>query len=244
MKNIHKHGDFDIVYLVKQAAINEELRYSLRSVEQNFPHRSVWFYGGCPDGIEPDHHCYVDQEAIDGPKWYKTTAMLEMACRNEEITKNFWLFNDDFFIMEPAPATVWNWYNGTMADRILEIEDRNGDGIRSSYSNLLRDTRRILISEGLPTKNYAVHTPMLIDRWKALETIKKFQGCPMFRCLYGNMYDVGNVDEPDVKIRSIFEEWDGRSWCMSTSDTMFRDGIAGQYIRDRFTRASRFEDIK
>ena len=239
MKIIHKHRDFDIVYLVKQAAVNEELRYSLRSVEQNFPHRSVWFYGGCPDGIEPDHYCYVDQEAIDGPKWYKTTAMLEMACRNEKISKHFWLFNDDFFIMEPAPATVWNWYNGSMADRILEIEEKRGS--RSNYSNMLRDTRRILISEGMPTKNYAVHTPMLINREAALETIKKFRGCPMFRCLYGNMYDIGNVDKPDVKARDILEEPCLSSWCISTSDRTFTDGLAGRRIMDRLRTPSKWE---
>ena len=34
--------DLDIIYFVKDCFINEELRFSLRSVAKNLPHRKVW----------------------------------------------------------------------------------------------------------------------------------------------------------------------------------------------------------
>ena len=52
---------YDVVYFVKDTKENEELRYSLRTLK-NFPHAKVWFYGGCPEGLKPDHHVYVKQD--------------------------------------------------------------------------------------------------------------------------------------------------------------------------------------
>ena len=41
----------DIVYIIKDDLPTTELKYSLRSVEANFPHRLVWFVGGKPDKL-------------------------------------------------------------------------------------------------------------------------------------------------------------------------------------------------
>ena len=239
-----KHGFlYDIVYLVKPERINEELRYSLRTVEKNFPHNSIWFYGGCPDGIQPDRHYFIDQNRINGPKWVKTTTMLRCACNNSDLTEWIWLFNDDFFITEPAPEAFEAIYHGTIENRIEEIESGRG-GARSQYSSLLRQTRKKLMRAGMSTLNYATHTPLLINRECALETMDKFPEFPMFRCLYGNMFEIGGIDAEDVKINDTNEEWDARNWCMSTSDKTFAEGKAGKYIRDRFPDPSRWETMK
>lgn len=239
MRMIQNLGEFDIVYLVKPARSNEELKYSLRTVEKNFPCRSVWFYGGCPDDLEPDYYVYVNQAELGDRKWYRTTAMLEMVCREEELSEWIWLFNDDFFIVEHAPEIFTAIYHGSIQHRIEEIEEKHGG--RSEYSNLLRRTKEILKAERIGTNNYATHTPLLINRREALQTIQRFSTCPMFRCLYGNMWDIGGQDAPDVKVNNIEEEWDERSWCMSTSDKTFEKGKAGKYIRDRFQDPSRWE---
>ena len=89
---------WDIVYFVKDTQVNEELRHSLRSLK-NFPHNKVWFYGGCPDGLKPDYHIEVEQD--QPTKWQNIFKMFKLACSNKDITKNFWLFNDDFFVMKP-----------------------------------------------------------------------------------------------------------------------------------------------
>lgn len=86
---------WDIVYVVKDTKTNEELKYSLRSLV-NFPHKRVWFYGGCPRDLNPDFHIKVDQN--QPTKWANIFMMFKMVCDNPTITKNFWLFNDDFFL--------------------------------------------------------------------------------------------------------------------------------------------------
>ena len=105
----------DIVYFVKESPVNEELRYSLRSLV-NFPHRKVIFYGCCPDGLSPDVHIKVNQNCEN--KWLNVNKMLRLACKNKDITKDFWLFNDDFFIMEKI-ETPCNYYNGDLYKRIV-----------------------------------------------------------------------------------------------------------------------------
>ena len=76
----------DAVYFVKNCCVNEELRFSLRTVDANFPVRMVWLYGDSPNGIRPDGFVAVAQR---GPtKWANTTGMLRMICENDDITYN------------------------------------------------------------------------------------------------------------------------------------------------------------
>ena len=65
----------DIVYFVKDTKINEELRYSLRSLK-NFPHGKVWFYGGCPEGLKPDYHIKIEQD--QPTKWANIFKMFKL----------------------------------------------------------------------------------------------------------------------------------------------------------------------
>ena len=56
----------DIVYILKNDIDSDELRYSLRSVCENFPCRRVIFIGGCPKDIVPD--VYIPHEQIGHTK--------------------------------------------------------------------------------------------------------------------------------------------------------------------------------
>ena len=39
---------YDVVYILKNDVKPDEIRYSLRSIEQNLEHGNVWFFGGIP----------------------------------------------------------------------------------------------------------------------------------------------------------------------------------------------------
>lgn len=225
----------DIVYILKNGGTFEELRYSLRSLE-NFPHDNVWFYGGSPEGLIPDRQAAFQQDGMN--KWEKVRNSLFKVCQNEEVSKEFWLFNDDFFCMRPCEG-IPPYYDGTLYERIVEVEDRNR--AFSPYSRELRRTARILQENGLGVKNYAVHMPMLIDREKALEVLEKFEECPMFRSLYGNYWNVGGRNHKDVKIYEPDEIPDPKADWLSTSDMSFRKGKVGIYIRDVFGKAGQYE---
>lgn len=226
----------DIVYFVKDAFANEELRYSLRSVERNLPHRKVWFYGGCPAGILPDEHVAINQTGAN--KWAKVRNMIRQACENEDITKEFYLFNDDFYVMRPTEE-ILPMYDRTIYHHIVEIEDRH-DTLSTNYSRQLRDMARQLRKAGYGDLNYAIHVPIPIDRKKAIETLDKFPNCPMFRALYGNMHGIGGIDRRDVKIIRQGQRFDREADLLSTSDKTF-ESSAGSFIRETFPEKSRFE---
>ena len=215
----------DIVYFVKDSEENEELRYSLRTLK-NFPHRKVWFYGGCPDNLKPDHHVYVEQNEEN--KWQNVNKMLRLACKNKKITKNFWVFNDDFFVMKPIDKPT-NYYNGDLYKRIVTLEDKF-DRI-TPYSQLLRDVCKELESLGATTKNYTLHVPMLINRDKALELFR-ISDFPGYRSLYANYFNIGGEQMSDVKITSKEKVYKDGIY-LSTDDNSF-EGKVGEQIREIF----------
>ncbi len=234
-------GHYDVVYFLKQSPTNEELRYSLRSLEKNWQYRDVWFYGGCPDGLKPDHHVALRQ--TEASKWQRVRGMVYQACKNDNITEDFWLFNDDFFVLKPKSENMPPQYNKTLEERIKRIEDRNG--CPDEYTMRLRHLVKTLKTASKGTLDYAVHKPILINRKQMLEVLEKFPDEPMIRALYGNYWKIGGVSKHDMKIKTldynkmsiVMRDWD----FLSTSDVSFSNGKVGRYIRDKFKNKSRFE---
>ena len=234
-------GDYDIVYFVKDEHEDEELRYSLRSVEQNFKYRNVWFCGGCPDGLKPDKLADIKQNGF--VKWDRVRNMIAEVCKNDDISGNFWLFNDDFFILKPI-NTLLPQYNGEIMPYVEYIEKKHG-GIADGFTIRLRQAAEDLKKAGYTTLNYEVHKPMLINRAKALEVMKAFPATPCFRSLYGNYFGIGGEDKHDMKIKvlnykkmhSVMSLWE----FLSTDDESFRIGNVGAFLKQKFDKKSRFE---
>lgn len=236
------NGKYDIVYFVKNANKNEELKYSLRSVEENWQYNRVWFYGGCPQDLVPDRHVLAAQAGFS--KWEKVRSMLYAACKNDSITEDFWLFNDDFFILKPTSEDMPPQYNGHLRPYIERVERRNG-GKQNDWSRRLRHLVDTLEGAGKDTLNYAVHKPILINRKKMLEVMEKFPNEPMSRALYGNYWKIGGVNRHDMKIKVLQYnklEMAKSTWdFMSTSDESFAAGNVGVFLREKFNKKSRFE---
>lgn len=229
--------NYDIVYFVKNAPQNEELRYSLRSVEQNFPHRKVWIYGGKPNDIEPDEFVPIQQY---GTKWQRVRNMLLEACKNKAITDEFFIFNDDFFVMRPIKG--WRpFYDGSIYKWIVSVEGRNYDE-PTEYTKELRKMIHEFERLGFDCelKNYAIHVPMLVNKAMMLEVLLKFKS-PMFRTIYGNYWQIGGVEMKDVKIIRSTQEIDENAFFLSSDDNAFATKRIGRYIKEKFERKCRFE---
>ena len=226
----------DVVYMLKESDTNPELAYSLRSIERNLAFGRVWFYGGKPTGFQPD--CNVRMEQYGTSKWKRVRNMLERACKNSDITEDFYLFNDDFYVLQRMESVPF-MYNGSIADHVLHIESRHMN-LPSTYTMQLRKARQALVEAGLPTLNYAIHVPLLVNRARMLETLMRFPDVPMFRNMYGNMWIQGAIKHEDVKIVGLDRVPEGWDFC-STDDASFRDGKVGEYVRGMFTEKSRWE---
>lgn len=231
-------GKHDVVYFLRDGA-NEELRYSLRSLDENFAYNRVVFVGGKPEGVTPDIYLPIQQEGAD--KFERVRNMMLECCKNDNITENFWLFNDDFFVMKPTSDET-QWTNGTLQQRIAQIEGLENGGRPTAYSNKLRHLFNTLENDGLPTLNYAVHKPMLINRKKAIEVLEKYPNEPMFRALYGNYWRIKAKDDSDCKVRRTDKRLKEEKQFISTSDLSFIGGVVGAQLQERFKFKSRFED--
>ena len=235
-------GKYDIVYMVKDSEPNEELRYSLRSVERNWgPHGKVWIFGGCPDGLKPDR--FVPVEMILPGKWENTHRLMRIICECDEISEDFWFFNDDFFVMRPTTEDMPQQYNGRLEDTIEDVEYWSG-GVTYWTEQL-----RILVSwaerEGFGTVNYEVHRPMLINRKRMLAVMERYPDVLFTRSLYGNYYRIGGENHADVMIKHPKQEigWAiaQKQMFISTTEESFATGGVGDYIRAKFPDASRWE---
>lgn len=227
----------DIVYLLKDGP-NEELRYSLRSVEKNFPHDRIIFVGGKPADITPDIYIEVRQDSPT--KWTNTRHSLTMAVQDTRVSEDFWLFNDDFFIMADYDKTQAE-FDGELMQHIEEVEMRHGM-LQSRYTKLLRHLHKTLTDAGIENpKNYAIHRPMLINKTKALRTLQDFPDEPMFRALYGNINRIGGHQVKDCKFTPWLKPSTRGATVISTEDNSFRTGDIGKKIREAFPEPSRWE---
>lgn len=228
---------YDVVYILKNDIRPNEIRYSLRSIEKYLPHKNVWFVGGQPEGLIPDKALPMQQEGT--LKWERARSSLIQICKNEEVSNKFWLFNDDFFVLQPVTSTK-PFYGGLLHDRILRIEHRHRDK-RTGYTRALRFCEDTLIESDLTTFDYALHLPILVDKNKMLETLELFPDCPMFRSLYGNYANIGGVQHDDVKIVDVCEHIPSGSDYVSTSDSSFAYGVVGHEIKNRFPERCKYE---
>lgn len=225
----------DIVYILKKDITSEELRYSLRSVEKNFTFHRLWFFGGCPDYAVPDRYCEFQQRGFN--KWQRSTSTIRAICKNKEVTDDFWLFNDDFFILKKVNGLPY-MVGGTLEQRVNELDTKYG---RTRYMINLEETRTALEGRGLPSFNYALHLPMRINKKKAIKVLDEFPRHPMFRSLYGNYWKVGGNVVSDVKIYDLESVPSENQILLSTTETAFKDGKVGEFVRNRFPKPCRWE---
>ena len=227
----------DIVYILQNDYKKEEIIYSIRSVCANFPYRKIWIYGGRPAGIEPDF--MVEYTQLGKNKWERVNNTLKAVCENDQITEDFWLFNDDFFVLKKVKK-LEPMCGGTLWARAQKVAARIG-GRETKYSEQIKNTARVLRDRGYDRLDYALHVPMLINRRLALLTLDEFTGYPMFRSLYGNHHKIGGVLAEDVKIQNAVDLPKADAVFLSTDDNSFENGAVGEYIRKAFPEKCKYE---
>ena len=230
--------ELDVVYLLKPDINDdpEELRYSLRSVEKNFPHRKVWFICGCPQGMKPDG--YIKHIQSGPTKWDRIKSSMWKAIECPDITEDFYLFNDDFFVMKPFKGEFVNFIDGDLEKRILELSKLNK--WLAPYGRTLYKAQQELRSLGYSEWNFDVHLPMLVNKSKMAEAINLCSS-PQMRSLYGNISGCEYVQHKDVKVYDLDEVPPKTVDFLSTNEKTFANGKVGEFIRNKFPKPSRFE---
>jgi hypothetical protein len=228
----------DFVYICKEG-INEELKYSIRSVIESFPDSNIWVVGGKPDWYVGN---YINVEQKES-KYKNAVENLKTISTSDQISESFVLMNDDFYIIKKIDK-IENFHGGYLLNKINLYQKLNGN---SQYTRKLSGTYKKLKALGFENPlDYELHVPMIMEKEKLkiiLELIDQF----LWRSIYGNKFEVGGTEMQDVKVyttgplvlKSYNLNIDSHTY-LSSSDSSFNN-IFNKILKDKFNKKTKFE---
>lgn len=143
----------DILYVIGQGSSwhDNELRYSLRSIETNCGNVGRIFIAGyCPSFIDQKKVTYVPVLDIHDCKHKNILYCIEKVVENYDISDTFLYSSDDHFYVQKADFDNYPFYR-----KPVELPDAES-GL-NSYRLTLYWTRVMLEAAGLTTWNFAWH---------------------------------------------------------------------------------------
>jgi hypothetical protein len=228
----------DFVYICKEG-INEELKYSIRSVIESFPDSNIWVVGGKPDWYVGN---YINVEQKES-KYKNAVENLKTISTSDQISESFVLMNDDFYIIKKIDK-IENFHGGYLLNKINLYQKINGN---SQYTRKLSGTYKKLKALGFENPlDYELHVPMIMEKEKLkiiLELIDQF----LWRSIYGNKFEVGGTEMQDVKVytsgplvlKSYNLNIDSHTY-LSSADSSFNN-IFNKILKDKFNKKTKFE---
>lgn len=227
----------DYVYICRKGD-NEELRYSIRSVVKHMPKGNIWVVGNKPNWYSGN---FIPVEDIGG-KFANITNALAVAANTKEISDDFILMHDDFFVIKPV-SDIPIMHNGLLSNKIeqysiLDPGSRYLDILSQAYSYL----KRRGIKQPL---DYDIHVPMIMNKNNLKKIVKKTDA-PM--SVYGNIFNVGGTQITDVKIYTNFNKLKDKSYeitedstFVSSEDKSFAK-LHRRILREMFPNRTIYED--
>lgn len=240
--SVMKNSKIDIVYIYRKMLNTDELRYSLRSVEKNWPHRNIWVIGDRLDWFSDNIRVLPIKTSPDLRPYKDVNFKLLMACREEEISEDFWFFNDDFFIMSRInPRKFLPYRDDTLVNRQRYLMGQRRLGRDNQYIESFESAIDILDRLKCSTQyNYETHCPFLFNKSRLEWLVDDFNENGCRRSIYGNYFKVPASEHKDCKIYGINEKVNLFNPVISTSDLAF-SGLAGRVIKQQFKEKSRYE---
>lgn len=229
----------DFVYICKDGE-NEELRYSLRSVTASFPDARVWIVGGKPPWYIGDY-IFVPQQSA---KYINAINNLKAICASEQISEQFILMNDDFFIIEKINS-IENFHGGLLLDKINLYKKITS---KSGYIIKLEQTFNKITDLGIPDAlDYELHVPMIMEK-KKLKAVLRHGHQLLWRSMYGNVYSIGGTEMKDVKVYTegplmakSYEITSKEHKYLSSTDTSFQM-LYSLILKKMFSTKSKYEN--
>lgn len=170
-----------------------ELRYALRSIEQNLKcDKVIWLYGDAPGWIT--HVCHVPVKREERPKYSKFFDQLrkiEMACNNPAIGYRFMYTYDDVYLLKPLSVDRLRAPRAIEDMSKVEVWFQQTDAGRN-WVDCMIQTLVTLQKEHLPIYNYETHLPRIYNKDKALAILSKYRSHEFafqFATMYFNNYE-------------------------------------------------------
>ena len=181
---------------------NNELRYTLRSIEKHLHgYRNIYIVGDKPAWLQNVIHIPFKEVSLAAWKESNICHKIMEACLHPELTGNFLFFNDDHFLLRSINAGDFPFFHcGMMSERFEEIKYTN------PYARTIKNTLR-LIGDGY---NYDCHCPVLFNQESFLLIMNRIDWSKPFgylmKSLYCNEMKIIGQYLPDCKINQRLEE--------------------------------------
>lgn len=205
---------YDIVIPLKAQCDNEDLRFTLRSID-GFARNigQIWIVGYLPEWVHGVRYVPTKQT---GTKWSNTLLNRRIVCRQDELSDDFLLFNDDFILTEEVHDwdTFTNINCGTLLEKAEALKQAGHE--RSVWERGFRYTNDILLQffHVNGAVNMEFHGPMIINKRGFARTYEderirsldnQIHPCLLNRSLHANLYPRLNAEKArrvqDCKIR-------------------------------------------
>lgn len=220
----------DYVYICRTGP-NEELKYSLRSIEKNMPAAKVWLIGNRPIWYVGN---LIHVKDVGG-KFDNIRNCISIASTHKEISENFILMNDDFFVLDKIQS-VPILHGGPLLNKITHYKESR---MPHKYIKLLELTYNQLIQYGIKNPiDYDIHVPMIMNK-KQLNMSLDIAYFP--RSAYGNFANVGGQQIKDVKIYSNTNNMTDNTMYVSTEDKSFLS-LKNKMLKNMFDEPSKYEN--
>ena len=235
MNNNIDLNNVDIIYPLKiKNNENEELRYSLRSLE-NLPHRNVYV-------LSPTRLPWLSREI----KWVRfddglgnhfrnVNEKLLLMCQDKRISDPFILMNDDIFIMKKMNELPY-YALGRIKDRLDSYL------IHGKY---YLDTQRaygIIRNLGKKDIDFECHAPILFYKKPLKRVLELYLASGHRRSIYCNLENVRPTYVKDFKVYCFDDDYDKNREILSTDDENFeKDSEIKRQIQHTFKRKSKYE---
>jgi hypothetical protein len=211
----------DVLYPVRRGHYNDELRYSLRSLS-NVPHGNVILSGFIPNWATNVIAVNREQDR-SWSHWANVRANIAAALSH--LSDPFYLFNDDFYIMEPMDS-IPVMHAGPFKAMIERYRRTKHTG---AYWRGMVATELLLQEWGFKDSlSYELHLPMLMYKahvTKALEIGSGIEALSL-RSVIGNVGYMGGEQKEDCKVMARAGVLDYHQWpFLSSSDDLPYSGV-------------------
>ena len=231
----------DVLYILGNGSTwnNQELRYSLRSVEAYLPHDRVFIVGSCPAWCTANHIPAIDTAPSKlANSVHKLTTALQSGLLADEIV----LMNDDFFLLNQCDS-IPVAYKG----RLKEVISRHPTH-RGYYYEAMSRLYRELEAAGYPDPlDYGLHIPFLLNKALAIDVLSSCETMAkdgyLFRTVYGNLMAIGGQKMADVKQRSFrwIQPPDTQTF-LSTDEVVVNNRRFQEFMALKFRTPCKYEE--
>lgn len=245
----------DVLYILGKGSKhnNEELRYSLRSLEYYCGGclGKVYLVGECPDWVNKERVTYIPFADKYDRKCKNIWAKILYAIDHSDLPDEFLISSDDIFHIKQQDLNHYPYYhkNGLYVGVASHLRGTN-------IWYILEETKQLLRKYNYPLEDYGgghclhhVNVPVLKKMPKITADV--------FNGIYGAPFDVimGNaivkllkpitVKRKDIKLESVKDESDfynqiGDTEAFSIDDKAW-DDFVGEWLKNKFKEKSRYE---